>query len=88
MEGMFKRIHCADHGEWLSERLKRIQASEAVSVLDVSPWTSSAELFDLKTGRAAAKDISSNPYIIYGHEAEGPVREMFLLDSPFFLLQG
>ena len=84
MEGRFSRVHCSGHGEWLEERLKRIQASEAAAVLGLSPWTSSAELYDLKTGRAQPKDISKKPYIIYGHEAERPIREMFLLDNPYF----
>lgn len=41
---------------------------------------SNIDLWELKTGRKKAKDISDKRVIRYGHDAESPIRELFALD--------
>nr|DAW26842.1 MAG TPA: Exonuclease [Caudoviricetes sp.] len=49
-----------------------------------NPYMSNVDLWRLKTGRKQAQDISSNAHVQYGHDAEGPLRELFALDYPQF----
>ena len=73
-----------NHEEWLQARLKGIGASEASAVIGCNPYMSNVDLWRLKTGRKQAQDISSNAHVQYGHDAEGPLRELFALDYPQF----
>lgn len=68
--------------EWLQARLHGIGASEASAVIGCNPYLSNVDLWRLKTGRKQAQDISSNTHVQYGHDAEGPLRELFALDYP------
>lgn len=70
--------------EWLKARLQGIGASEASAVIGCNPYMSNVDLWRLKTGRKQAQDISSNAHVQYGHDAEGPLRELFALDYPRF----
>ena len=68
--------------EWLKARLKGIGASEAASILGLSPYKSNIELWKEKTGRTKAIDISDKPYVQYGINAEEHLRALFALDFP------
>ena len=70
--------------EWLKARLHGIGASEASAVIGCNPYMSNVDLWRLKTGRKQAQDISSNANVQYGHDAEGPLRELFALDYSRF----
>lgn len=70
------------HEQWLAERLKGIGASEASAVVGCNPYMSNTDLWQIKTGRKSAPDISSNEHVAYGHAAESPIRELFALDHP------
>lgn len=70
--------------EWHAERKKGIGASEAASVLGISPWKSNVDLWREKTGRKAPDDISNNDCVVYGHAAEEHIRALFALDYPRF----
>ena len=72
----------ANNEEWLKARLQGIGASEASAVIGCNPYMSNVDLWRLKTGRKQAQDISSNAHVQYGHDAEGPLRELFALDYP------
>ena len=48
---------------------------------------SNVDLWEIKTGRRAAADISNNACVRYGHAAEAPIRELFALDHPEYLVQ-
>ena len=72
----------ASNEEWLKARLQGIGASEASAVIGCNPYMSNVDLWRLKTGRKQAQDISSNAHVQYGHDAEGPLRELFALDYP------
>lgn len=74
----------ANNEEWLKARLQGIGASEASAVIGCNPYMSNVDLWRLKTGRKQAQDISSNAHVQYGHDAEGPLRELFSLDYPQF----
>lgn len=73
--------------EWLRARLSGIGASEASAVLGQNPYMSNVDLWKIKTGRKKAVDISSNPHVQYGHDAEGPLRQLFALDYPQFQVE-
>lgn len=70
--------------EWLKARLQGIGASEASAIIGCNPYMSNVDLWRPKTGRKQAQDISSNAHVQYGHDAEGPLRELFALDYPQF----
>lgn len=73
--------------EWLQARLKGIGASEASAVIGCNPYMSNTDLWQIKTGRKTAPDISSNAHVAYGHAAEAPIRELFALDYPQYEVQ-
>ena len=68
--------------QWLKERLNGIGASEAASIVNLSPYKSNLELWEEKTGRRVAEDIGNKPYVKFGTEAEKHIRALFALDNP------
>ena len=68
--------------EWHAARLQGIGASEASAIVGCNPYMSNIDLWQIKTGRKQAPDISNNANVAYGHAAEGPLRELFALDYP------
>lgn len=75
-----------NRADWLKARLKGIGASEASSVLGLNPYKNNVELWEEKTGRRIAKDISDKPCVAYGNDAERPLRELFALDHPQYVV--
>lgn len=70
------------HEAWLANRRNGIGGSEISAVIGENPYMSNVELWELKTGRRQAVDISKKPYVLYGTKAEEPLRELFKLDFP------
>lgn len=69
--------------EWLESRRYSIGGSEAAAVLGLSPWMTNVELWERKSGKATEQtDISYNPLVMYGTEAEPLLRGLFELDFP------
>lgn len=68
--------------EWLEERKKGIGGSDAATILGLNPYKSNIDLWEEKTGRKEAEDISEKPYVQYGTNAEDLLRELFKLDFP------
>ena len=68
--------------EWLKARGNTIGGSDASAVLGMNPYKSNVELWLEKTGRVIPEDIGDKPYVKYGTEAEGYLRELFKLDYP------
>lgn len=68
--------------DWLEHRFKGIGGSEIASVIGKNPYCSNVELWERKTGRKQAEDISDKPYVKYGTNAEPLLRELFKLDYP------
>lgn len=71
-----------DEETWLKARVSGLGASEASAVLGLNPYMSNVDLWRIKTGRKKAANISSDAHVAYGHNAEGPIRELFALDYP------
>lgn len=63
-------------------RTSYIGGSDAASVIGVSPYRSNVELWEQKTGRRKAEDISAKSFVQYGIHAEDHLRELFKLDFP------
>jgi putative phage-type endonuclease len=68
--------------KWLKERLDGIGASEAAAIIGKSPYMTNVELWKLKTHKTVAKDISSDPRVRYGIDAEEHLRALFGLAYP------
>lgn len=73
--------------EWLAERRNYIGGSEASAVIGYNPYQSNIDLWELKTGRRKAEDISNKPYVLYGIKAEEHLRELFKLDFPQYKVE-
>lgn len=71
-----------DKTQWLENRKKGLGASEVSAILGLSPYKSNIQLWREKTGKAVAKDISMQPFVQYGIDAEEPIRRLFELDYP------
>lgn len=70
-----------NRAEWLANR-NRIGGSDASAILGMNPYISNVELWEIKTGITTQRDISEEPYVKYGTEAEQHLRELFKLDFP------
>lgn len=68
--------------EWLEERKKGIGGSDASAILGKNPYKNNIELWEEKTGKREAVDISKKDYVEYGTKAEDLLRELFKLDHP------
>lgn len=73
--------------EWLAERRNYIGGSEASAVIGYNPYQSNIDLWELKTGRRKAEDISNKPYVLYGTKAEEHLQELFKLDFPQYKVE-
>ena len=68
--------------EWLRIRTSYIGGSDAACIVGENPWKTNVELWEEKTGRRKAEDISDKPAVKYGSRAEEHLRELFKLDFP------
>ena len=66
---MVQMVQLKDRAEWLKCRTK-IGGSDAAAILGMNPYKNNVELWEIKTGRAYADDISDKPYVIYGSQME------------------
>lgn len=71
-----------DRAEWLEARKDGLGASDAPSLLGISPWKSNVELWEEKCGLAVPEDIGGKPAVKYGNDAEPLLRQFFMLDHP------
>lgn len=81
---MVKKIILKNRDEWLEKRAGRIGGSDASCIVGMNPYKSNVELWEEKTGKKQAEDISDKPYVKYGTEAEAHLRALFALDFPQF----
>lgn len=79
---MVEKIILKDRAEWLEKRAGRIGGSDASCIVGMNPYKSNVELWEEKTGKKQAEDISDKPYVKYGTEAEEHLRALFALDFP------
>lgn len=83
----FKVFDFADEKAWLSGRLHGIGGSDASAVIGRNPYKTNIDLFEEKIGRSIPEDISDKPCVIYGKLAEEPIRELFKLDYPQYVVE-
>ena len=79
---MIEMMTFASREEWLKNRMNGIGGSEISAVVGQNPYMTNVELWELKTGRRTAEDISDKPYVKYGQQAERHIRGLFRLDNP------
>ena len=77
----------ASREEWLAARTSYIGGSDAGAILGLSPYMSNIDLWEIKTGRKKQKDISDEPVVKYGTNAEKYLRELFKLDYPQYTME-
>lgn len=68
--------------EWLQGRKNYIGGSDASCIVGMNPYKDNVQLWLEKTGQAQPVDISDEPYVKYGTEAEAHLRALFALDFP------
>lgn len=68
--------------EWLQARKNYIGGSDAAAILGLNPWKTNVDLWEEKTGRKEAADISDNEAVKFGSQSEPYLRELFKLDNP------
>ena len=68
--------------EWLKNRRHGIGGSDIAAVIGVNPFMSNIDLWEIKTGKKEQADISENPRVAYGTQAEKYLRGLFELDHP------
>lgn len=84
---MYQVIDLKNREEWLKERRKGIGGSDASAVIGKNPYKTNVDLFEEKTGQCITEDISQKPYVLYGTKAEEPIRELFQLDYPEYVVE-
>lgn len=81
-------IRIDNHAEWLKARQAQgIGGSEAGCVIGVNKYQSNVDLWELKTGRRLAADLSDNPAVQFGKFAEPHLRELFKQDYPDYTVE-
>lgn len=79
---MIKKNIFSSREEWLKNRGNAIGGSEISAVVGCNPYMGNVTLWEIKTGRRQAPDISDKPYVQYGTQAEEHLRALFALDFP------
>lgn len=76
-------IKIESRDEWLKARQKQgIGGSDSGAVLGMNKYQSNVELWELKTGKREAPDLSGNVAVQFGKAAEQYIRELFKLEYP------
>lgn len=84
---MVNMITLNSREEWLEKRKSYIGGSEASCIVGMNPYATNVELWEMKTGRRKAEDISEKSYVKYGTEAEQYLRSLFVLDYPQYKVE-
>lgn len=79
---MVKKYVFKSREDWLKNRVFGIGGSEISGVVGCNPYMDNVTLWEIKTGRRQADDISDKPYVQYGTRAEEHLRALFSLDFP------
>ena len=85
LKGMIQLVDIKVFGsrdEWLKGRASKIGGSDASAIIGLNPYRTNVELWKIKTGQMIPEDISEQPYVKYGTNAEYHLRELFKLDFP------
>jgi len=77
-----RMIQLAGRDDWLDKRKSHIGGSEAAALVGCNPYLTNIDLYRIKTGQQAQENIDNKDYVLYGHNAEPHLRELFALDYP------
>ena len=77
-----RMIQLTSREEWLKKRTSYVGGSEAAALVGNNPYMTNIDLYRIKTGQQAKENIDNKDYVIYGHNAEPHLRELFALDYP------
>ena len=83
---MKQRVIFKSEEDWRKGR-RLIGGSDASALVGMNPYKTNIELWEEKTGRREAPDISNEELVRFGHEAEPHLRELFALDHPQYLVE-
>jgi putative phage-type endonuclease len=75
-------IQLASREDWLNKRKSYVGGSEASALVGCNPYMTNIDLYRIKTGQQARENTDNKDYVIYGHNAEPHLRELFALDYP------
>ena len=84
---MVTRKKFASKSEWLLARKGKIGGSDAAAVLGLNPYKNNVEFWNEMVGITKPRDISNEPYVIYGSRAEEHIRAIFALDHPEYKVE-
>ena len=79
---MLKMIRHKNRKTWLKARTKFIGGSDIASIMGLSAWKTNRQLYLEKKGLVEPDDLSDNPLVQYGTQAEEHIRALFQLDHP------
>lgn len=87
-EGIMERLSFTDRESWLAGRTEHhgIGGSEAAAAVGLSPWQTPLELWRIKVGAEAPKDLSGNAAVEQGVRMEPVLRDFFMATHPEFRL--
>lgn len=68
--------------DWLECRKNGLGGSDAGSAIGINKYKSNVKLWREKTGKAIPEDISGNPAVKFGKQAESVIRDFFKLNFP------
>lgn len=77
---MLKMYRCKNHESWLKNRKKYIGGSDVSCILGLNPYKTNVQLYREKKGIVEPDDLSDNPLVQYGTQAEEHIRALFALD--------
>lgn len=73
--------------EWLRFRRDGIGGSDAACVVGRNKYKSNVQLWQEKSGLASPADISDNPAVVFGVNAEPILRHLFSLNYPQYCIE-
>lgn len=78
---MIRKTILNTRDDWLKER-KGIGGSDSAAIIGENPWKNNVDLWLEKTGQKKQEEISDNPAIVFGNQAEPLIRKLFEYDHP------
>lgn len=78
---MLKMVRYRNREQWLKARKRFIGGSDVSCILGLNPYKTNVQLFREKKGLVEPDDLSDNPLVQYGTQAEEHIRALFSLDS-------
>lgn len=77
---MLKMVRYKNREQWLKARKRFIGGSDVSCILGLNPYKTNVQLYREKKGLVEPDDLSDNPLVAYGTQAEEHIRALFALD--------